>query len=64
MQKVGEQKVFIGERGNIYPQNPVYPHLFPPLFPRFGVAVNSSRCRLLHCKLLIFQRKRPLTISS
>jgi hypothetical protein len=38
----------------------VYPRLFPSLFPRFGLAVNSGLCRLLHCKYLIYQRKRPL----
>jgi len=36
-------------------KSPVYPGLFPAMFPGIGVAVNSGLCRLLSCKLLIYQ---------
>jgi hypothetical protein len=35
-----------------------------PLFPRLALAVSGSSCTPLHGKSLIFQRKKPLTISS
>lgn len=45
----------IGEWGNKSPKNPVYPHLFPRMFPRFGLQVNIGLCTPLQRKPLIYQ---------